>query len=289
MQILQTYTQAYANSATLTLLNTSLTVSRTFANSDYTDTQTVDLQDAVYKYAEDHGCIGLGFYNTSTNTYNQNQMMYGKLQFIETARLTCPYRTASLKTYSSLYIPSNAKLANGAQSQPDSYTSNSAASGSFLVASPSWAMNELGYGAILYICTPYIGCTLDECTLIYRSTIGAETGNTFVTFINNGVTLDPKTVPDSKSMKTFLGNYLPVTISGANSVAANSTAQYVITANTQANVYLSVSSGTINRLKCKSGKTVTLNTAGLSSGETIEIGAGYKFYPNISTYTITIT
>ena len=156
-------------------------------------------------------------------------------------------------------------------------------------SSPSWAMAQFGLVPILYLCTPYIGCTLDECTLIYRSTITAEQGNTYVTFVNNGTTLDPKTVPDSKSLKKFLIDYLPITFNGPNTAPANSTVQYTVTANTKANLYLSTTAGVINRNVCTNGQIVTLKTTGLVAGDIVELSGGYKLYPNASKFTITIT
>jgi hypothetical protein len=282
MQILQTYSQnpGFSN-VVYSLANTILTVTRTFIANGVVDTQTFDLQDTINKYGEDHGLISLGYSNTGTN-------VSAPMQWVETTRLTYNYRTQANTSYASFLKPNEA-MGTGNTPGPEAPTTNTSLQGLYNVSSPAWAMSELGYISLFYIATPYIGCTLDECTLIYRSTIGAEIGNTYAHFVNNGTAFAYNTAPDSKSLKTFMRDYLPITFNGPNTVSANSTATYTVTANTQANLYLTVTSGTINRLKCKSGQIVTLNTAGLSAGETIELSGGYKFYPNTSKIVITIT
>jgi hypothetical protein len=282
MQIFQTYSQnpGFSN-VVYSLANTILTITRTFIANGTIDTQIFDLQDTINKYGEDNGCIGLGYKITEIN-------VSAPMQWMETSRLTYIYRTQANTSYASFLKPNEA-MGTGNTPGPEAPTTNTSLQGLYTVSSPAWIMSELGYISLFYIITPYIGCTLDECSLIYRSTIGAEIGNTYAHFVLNGNTFAYNTAPDSKSMKTFMRNYLPITFNGPNTVSANSTAIYTVTANTQANLYLTVSSGTINRLKCKSGQTITLNTAGLSSGEIIELSGGYKFYPNTSKIDITIT
>lgn len=250
--------------------NSSLSVTTKDMNGDLQDQITYDLQDIINKYSEDHGCIALCV--QGKRSVGPIATRGPTIMWHETTRISYPYRTPMGKSYSSLY--------------EDNYSINTSAntSGAHNIASPAWALTEVGnWVPLLFILTPYANCTVDEAIFIYHDTKNPDSLQVEVDI--DGKKLDSSTVTEMKSIKEFLQSWLPITF--AVSQTSKKTT-FTVTADTQANIYLNSNAGVLNRSVAKSGQVVTLNTDGLSSGEEVTVKAGYKFYPNISKTVITV-
>jgi hypothetical protein len=263
MQVFVNYRKVFSRSAKIELNGSMLTVS-----SREDDATTYDLNEIIARYGEDHGCVALAF-----------GAIRSELVWHETTRMSSLYRTPMGKSYTSLL--------------QDMYSINTdlAATGRYNASSPAWALNEAGnLIPILFLMTPYRGCSVDELTIVYHDVRypDAPEGHVPTThqFILNGQLLTD--VPEMRSIKEWLGAWLPITFDGPDAVAADSVVQYEINADTAADLYVTATAGVINRSLAKTGQVLTLDTRGLAVGETIEIKGGYKFWPNASKKVVTV-
>ena len=207
------------------------------------------LSSLVSAYAEDHGCIAI---------IPQTMAMNSKMMVIETTQLSLPEKSAPGTSYTS-YVTSEGKhYAGSPYSVIDSRYSS------------------YGY---LYILTPTANCSITDVTIIYRDSPSAN-----VTVL--GTPIVPKgTIP---STHAFLADWLPITITGPDTVTAGDKATYTLTGTPGTTIYLSTDIGVINRSRVAEGRTVQLDTSGLEAGEQVTIKVGYKHWSGVSTKVITI-
>jgi hypothetical protein len=90
-------------------------------------------------------------------------------------------------------------------------------------------------------------------------------------------------------MHEFLISWLPITITGPDTIAAGSVQEYTTVAPANTTVLLETDVGVINRSRVTNGRTFTLDTTGLEPGETVTIKAGYKFWAGASKKIITLS
>ena len=206
------------------------------------------LSSLVTDYAQDHGCIAI---------IPQGMQANARMMIIETTQLSYPERAAP----------------------GDSYTSYQTTPGKNYAGSPYSVIDSRyrSYGYV-YILTPTATCSVDDCTVIYR----AANANV----VMNGSTISP--IDTIESTHAFLHNWLPITITGAATITAGSTATYTVTGTANTTVYLSTDIGVINRSRVTESKTFQLDTTGLEAGETVTIKAGYKYWSGVTKMVITL-
>jgi hypothetical protein len=216
-----------------------------------------DLQQIIDLYSEDCGHIVLAVNPEFSNDYI----------WVETTRLTATYKINPGDSYTSYYRTRN---------QPDIQTSDK--SKDFPPSSVNSVLNHYFGGqynfALVSILTPYKNCKVEDCVAVVRIC-----DNTKITIDGE---IQDYTSKTPINYKDYLHSWLPITFSQSNSIS------FTVTANTNANIYLSSDIGVLNRSVAKNGQTVTINTFGLSNGETVTIKAGYKFWQNHSKWSMVV-
>ncbi|CAB5238725.1 hypothetical protein UFOVP375_7 [uncultured Caudovirales phage] len=220
--------------------------------------QSFDLDQIVAQYSEDHGCVALGV----------SEKWFA---WKETTRVSYLYRMPAGRSFSSEFVIGNAVKDDGTQS------------GSHNVASPAWVLAQDGHYPLLFILTPYKGCSLSDCTIIWKAIEGQPNA---AQFLIDGVS-QASVVPVS-SIKEYLSSWLPISLSGPDTISAGASAQYAISCEVPSDIYITASCGFINRAVAKSGQSLTIDTRGLQPGEKIEIKLGYKWWPGASKKTVAI-
>ncbi len=208
---------------------------------------SVDLYEVVQKLSQDHGCIAVGEKD-------------GAQLIVETTAVSVDRRmTSSLNTF------------NTARGD-----------------SPLAIYRSLGgsaYPAVLVL-TPYKGCELSDCTLYYFDSEGetsyqATNSSPAMTVGKVKFEIDGRAVRATEVGKTseFFNEWLPISLNGPGTIQLGGKADFTIDAHQNTEIYLESTAGTLNRSRAKNGDVVTLDAAGLSSGEIVRIKAGYKFWP----------
>jgi hypothetical protein len=258
MNVFQNYNKAKTLASRLELTGASLSVGLGPVEAD--NTATFDLNDIVARFSEDHGCVAL-----ATNG------MFNSLSWFETTRISNMYRMPANKAFASDFALGEA------------VKSDSESEGRYNVASPAWVLKENGMYPLLFILTPFSGCTLSDCTLIWKAIEGQPE---MARFIVDGQ--DQENAAVIASIKQHMAEWLPITLAGPDTVAADGTAQYMISAEVPSNIYISASSGILNRSIAKNGQTLLIDARGLAAGEQIEIKLGYKWWPGASKKVVTV-
>lgn len=223
---------------------------------------TVNLDEVVEKYSQDHGCIAIGKKDNSAFVLETTAitLYYRGSPFVDT------HGTARRDTPLSVY-----RGAIGEQSYP-----------------------------VGYLMTPFKGCSLSDCTFysfgssnikdipVSEGAVVPEgqattTGN--VVFTVNGVSLD---TPSVDLTPTWLNNWLPITLTGPASVATGEKASYTVNAPVGTTVYLEGIVGSIDRTRAVNGDIITFSAGSLPAGTTGRIKAGYKYWEGSSNTEIAI-
>jgi hypothetical protein len=155
--------------------------------------------------------------------------------------------------------------------------------GRFNVASPAWVLKESGMYPLLFILTPYAGCSLADCTLIWKAIEGQPD---MANFLVDGQ--DQATAPIISSIKQYMADWLPITLNGPDTLAPDATASYAIACEVPSNIYITASCGLLNRTIARAGQQLLVDARGLAAGDKIEIKLGYKWWPGASKKAVTI-
>jgi hypothetical protein len=254
----------YKLSTTRTLSTNSITINNDILKIEIADdtinnigrtncSGTFNLAELVEKFSQDHGCIAI--FPKAMHMTDHTDMIA-----METTQLSLIEKGGGDP---------------GVVNQKTDETP--AAEGKVYPGSP-WSVINSRYAsyAYLYVLTPYKGCQTSELTLVYRDGAVIKHNNT------------TPTAEHILSMKTFLENWLPIAINGDDTISANETKTYTVTAPEGTTVYLSSDIGVINRSRITNGGSFNLNTDGLVAGETITIKAGYKYWSGVTTKEINI-
>lgn len=208
---------------------------------------SVSLSEAVAQYSQDHGCIAIGEINNQpfvceTTAISVSRRMTSSINLFNTERSDSP-----LAVYRS--------LGGGA------------------------------YPATL-IFTPYKGCSLSECVVYLFDSAGPsiyeETNSSpsmTVGVVKFEIDGRPVRAPEVGKTSDFFNEWLPISVNGPGTILLGGKADFTIDAHQNTEIYLESTAGTLNRSRAKNGDVVTLDAAGLSSGEIVRIKAGYKFWP----------
>jgi hypothetical protein len=258
MNIFQNYNKAKSLASRLVLQGANLTVS--LGPVDAANTATFDLEEIVARFAEDHGCVALGT-NSVTNG----------VAWFETTRISNIYRMPAGKTFHSEFVLGEADKGDAE------------GGGRFNVASPAWVLKESGMYPLLFILTPYAGCSLADCTLIWKAIEGQPD---MAKFVVDGQ--DQANAPAISSIKQHMAEWLPITLTGPETIEADGSAQYTISCGTPSNIYITASCGVLNRSIAKNGQVLSVDARGLVAGDQIEIKLGYKWWPGASKKVVTI-
>jgi hypothetical protein len=211
------------------------------------------LSQIISEMSQDHGCIAV--------SYDRNTQ---KLTLVETTQLSFAEKSNPTKVYALSNNPINAP-----------------GTPSFILEN---RFNGTGY---FYILTPYINCTINDLIFVFRDTTNPDIDIT-ASFIVNG-TIKNLEMLSPASLNGFLTNWLPITLTGPNTMTAGSKSTYTVNCPSGTTAYISSDIGVINRSKATNGQSFTLDTTGLSAGETVTIKLGYKFWSGVSSKTITLT
>jgi hypothetical protein len=255
MNILLNYNKRNTFPSKLEMTGALLSVS---AGPNQSETTTFDLNEIVAQYSEDHGCVALGSAESG-------------LVWKETTRLSYNYRMPAGRSFSSEFVTGSAVKDDG--SQP----------GASNVASPAWVMSQDNYASLLFILTPHKGCALADCTLIWKAIEGEPDQ---AQFIIDGQ--DQAGATAIGSVKDYLASWLPITLTGPDTIATDGTAQFTIGCEAPSDIHITASCGVINRAIAKNGQVLTLDARGLAAGEKVEIKLGYKWWPGASKKVVTV-
>jgi len=231
---------------TLTINISDVTMANSFGNTSTSD--SFSLSNLISNYAVDHGCIAI---------IPQGMQANARMMTIETTQLSLVEKAAPGSSYTSYQTTEGKHYAGSPYSVIDS------------------RYRSYGY---VYILTPRINCTVDECSVIYRDS------NANVTV--NGSQITP--TASITSTHAFLANWMPITISGGSTITAGDTATYTVSGTANTTIYVSADIGTVNRGRVAEGGSFQLNTAGLEAGETVTIKVGYKTWSGVATKVVTL-
>ena len=269
MDIYQINRKIMPASTTCHIDNGMLEIEFSWPSQGKTLTGKYDLEDIIQKYAEDHGCIALCY----------SPKYPDELIWHETTRFSYTERMPSTRSYTSIM-----EIGLSVKDTPS-------VRGRHNAASPAAVLKQrIDATPVLYLLTPAQNCAIDDAVIVFLAvdadTQTPQSSQTSHQFFVEGVVQNP---PVLASLKMFLESWLPITINGADQVAVGDEATYSVGAPAGTTVYLDASAGVINRSRAINAQTFTLDTKGLLAGETINIKAGYKFWPSVASKKVTLT
>lgn len=141
---------------------------------------------------------------------------------------------------------------------------------------------------IILVCTPYKGCSFDECTVLVLSD-NSVTHEGFE--FDEEISLWGSFIKGDLFAETGIQNFIDkIQIIGPDSMSPDSTIELeIIPPYENQTVYIEHDSGYVNRKKFKGSNKILVNSQFLSSGDQITIRTGYKYWSSDNEKIITVS
>ena len=216
---------------------------------------TVDLTELVSTMAVDHGCVAIGLLPNGGSVAQELTSI--TVQYLNAPNVTLPVTIGHV----------NHGLVT---SRPSEIKSSMLADRTNILN--AWAQITLSTEVpIALLLTPFAGCTLDDCTLVFYMNANRRSLSI------NSITVND--LPDIGRVPDYLASWMPIAIDGPATIPAGGSAEYVITAPANTSVFLETVNGYCANSRVQNGDTITVDAVGLQPGSKIRIKAGYRFWP----------